>query len=216
MTVETRADLRPVAADEPFVYPLARHDRLDGHSFVKWQHLRWLSSDLCLMASFEVKGMARDLFDLAQTQSPVGTLPTDRALIARMLRCDPHHFEALCRHPFGPLRGWRPCVVDDGEVRLYHPVVLEQVQDAIERREQRALKNTEKAIRARRDRLIAALRDLGCVEDLLRDEVLIARMDDWLAANWKRRRDQAAYERVLIHASREGWLGPRRGLSSTR
>jgi hypothetical protein len=30
---------------------------------------------LRLMASFEVKGMARDLFDLAQTQSPMGTLP---------------------------------------------------------------------------------------------------------------------------------------------
>lgn len=216
MTAQTRADLHPVATEEPFVYPLSRHDRLDGHSFVKWQHLRWLSSALCLMGSFEVKGMARDLFDLAQTQSPVGTLPRDTALIARLLRADPHHFEALCRHPFGPLRGWRPCLVDDGEIRLYHPVVLEQVRDAIERREARALKNSEKAVAARRARLIQALRDLGCVEAMLADDVLIARMDDWLAENWKRRRDQTAYERVLIHAQREGWLGPRRGGSSAR
>lgn len=190
-----------------FRYPIGKADRLDGHSFVKWQHQRWLASAMHLMASYEVQGMARALFDLAQNQSPPGTLPQDRAIIARMLRIDLHHLDALCRHQHGPLNGWKACICDDGELRLYHAVVLEQVQDAFDRREAKALANNEKAIRARRDRMIIALRAMGCVEDMLRDEVLIRRLDDWMLANVKRRRDQPAYEKALTHAQREGWLG---------
>lgn len=203
--------LAPVTEDGPFVYPIPRHERLDGNSFVKWQHLRWLASDMHLMASFEVKGMARDLFDLAQTQSPPGTLPIDRAQVARLLRVDAVHFDGLCRQPYGPLRGWSPCVTDDGEGRLFHPVVLEQVRDAFDRREAKALANNAKAIAARRERMVAALRAMGCAEAMLADDVLIDRMDAWLAQNWKRRREAPAYQKVLDHAAREGWFGPRRG-----
>lgn len=206
----TAPHLSPVPDEGLFLYPIGKADRLDGHSFYKWQHLRWLSSDSHLMATYEVQGIARALFDLAQNQSPPGTLPQDRAILARMLRIEAHHLDALCRHQHGPLSGWKACICDDGELRLYHAVVLEQVQDAFDRREAKALANNEKANRARRDRMVIALRAMGCIEDMLRDEVLIARMDDWLVANWKRRRDQAAYERVMIHAQREGWLGPRR------
>ena len=199
--------LTVVSDDGPFLYPIPRHERLDGNSFVKWQHLRWLSSDMHLMASFEVKGMARDLFDLAQTQSPPGTLPQDHGHVARLLRVDAVHFSGLCRQPFGPLRGWLPCVTEDGEARLYHPVVLEQVRDAFDRREAKALANNAKAIAARRDRMVAALRSMGCDEEMLADEVLIDRMDNWLTANWKRRREAVAYQKALDHAARQGWLG---------
>lgn len=204
------AILSAVPDDGPFSYPIAKADRLDGHSFVKWHHQRWLASESHLMASYEVQGMARALYDLAQNQSPPGTLPQDRVIIARMLRVEPHHFDSLCRHTHGPLRGWALCVADDGEIRLFHPVVLEQVQDAFDRREAKALANNEKAIRARRDRMISALRAMGCQEDMLRDTVLIERMDNWLLEHCKRRRDQPAYERALTFAQREGWLGPRR------
>ena len=206
----TAPHLSPVPDDGLFLYPIAKADRLDGHSFVKWHHQRWLASDMCLMATFEVKGMCRDLFDLAQNQSPPGTLPQDKVLIARMLRCDPHAFEALCRQPFGPLRGWMPCLTDDGEVRLYHAVVLEQVQDAIDRREARVLANNQKAVKARQARLVTELRGMGCNEALLRDAVLIERMEAWLTDHWRARRGPAAYEQVLRVAGREGWFAPQR------
>ena len=198
--------LSPVPDEGLFQYPISSADRLDGNSFVKWQHLRWLSSSMHLMATYEVQGMARALFDLAQTQSPPGTLPQDKVEIARMLRTDPHHFETLCRHTHGPLRGWRTCITDQGELRLYHITVLEQVQDAFDRREAKALANNAKAIKARRERMIDGLRKIGCSEALLQDDVLIARMDDWLELNWRKRRDPIAYERVLVFAKTAGWV----------
>lgn len=201
------AHLQPVPAEGLPIYPIPRHERLDGNSFVKWQHLRWLASDMHLMATFEVKGMVRDLFDLAQTQSPPGTLPADRNQIARLLRCEPLHFEGLCRQTYGPMRGWHPCVTDDGEVRLFHAVVLEQVRDAFDRREAKALANNAKAVAARRDRLVTALRAMGCEAEMLADDVLMDRLNGWLDINWKRRRDTMAYQKALDHAAREGWLG---------
>lgn len=203
--------LAPVPDDGPFVYPIAKGDRLDGLSFVKWQHQRWLASDFFMMGTAECKGHARDLFDIAQMQSPPGTLSRDMAYLARLLRVDPAHFAELCKLRFGPLHGWMPCVTQDGEPRLWHRTVLEQVQDAFDRREAKTLANTRKAIDARRDRLVAALRAMGCVEEMLADEVLIERMDNWLSENWKRPRKPAAYETVLRHAQKEGWLGRRNG-----
>lgn len=208
----TAPHLSTIPDDGPFAYPIHKADRLDGHSFVKWQHQRWLASDMHLMASYEVQGMARALFDLAQNQSPPGTLPMDRVVVARMLRVDPHHFESLCRHAYGPLRGWQPCLIDDGELRLYHAVVLEQVQDAFDRREARAVANNTKAIKARQVRMISELRAMGCNEALLRDAVLIERMEAWLTDHWKARRGPSAYERVLGVAQREGWFAPQRGV----
>lgn len=207
----TQPHLTPVPDDGPFVYPIAKADRLDGLSFVKWQHQRWLASDMFMMATAECKGHARDLFDIAQTQSPPGTLPRDMAYLARLLRCDLQHFEGLCKQRFGPLHGWMPCITQEGELRLWHRTVLEQVQDAFDRREAKALANTRKAIDARRDRLVSALRAMGCVEDMLADDVLIERMDTWLSEHWKKPRKPAAYEAVLRHAQKEGWLGRRNG-----
>ena len=199
--------LKSVPDDGPFQYPIARNERLDGQTFVKWWHHRWLASDLCLMASFEVKGMARDLFDLAQTQSPMGTLPRDRAVVARLLRVDVRHFEGLCRLDYSPMSGWQPCVTDDGEIRLYHPVVLEQVQDALNRREAWLASKTGAAVRERRRRLIAALREMGVSAEVVADDALIERMDQWLVDNWKTKRGAEAYHKVMV-AAREGlWFG---------
>lgn len=199
--------LAPVPDDGPFLYPIARSERLDGQTFVKWWHHRWLASELCVMASFEVKGMARDLFDLAQTQSPMGTLPPDRAVIARLLRVDTHHFENLCRQKFSPMSGWQPCITDDGESRLYHATVLEQVQDALSRREAWLASKTGAAVRERRRRLVAALREMGVSAEACADDALIERMDTWLVENWKTKRGAEAYHRVMV-AAREGmWFG---------
>lgn len=203
----TAPHLQPVPDDGPFPYPISRGERLDGQTFVKWWHHRWLASDLCLMASFEVKGMARDLFDLAQTQSPMGTLPRDKSVVARLLRVDVQHFASLCRHDYGPMSGWQPCITDDGEMRLYHPVVLEQVQDALNRREAWLASKSAAAVREQRRRLIAALRQLGVEARVVADESLIERMDDWLVENWKAKRGPKAYHAVMVEAMERGWFG---------
>lgn len=198
--------LSAVPDDGPFVYPIDRSERLDGQTFVKWWHHRWLASEMRLMASFEVKGMVRDLFDLAQTQSPMGTLPRSLAIVARMLLVDERHFEGLCRHLYGPMNGWLPCVTLDGELRLYHPVVLEQVQDALERRASWLASKSAAAVREQRRRLVAALRELKVDARVVADEALIERMDDWLVENWKAKRSPKAYHAVLIEAMDRGWF----------
>lgn len=201
--------LTVVSGTDVPVYPIGRGDRLDGQTFVKWWHHRWLASDMCLMATFEVKGMARDLFDLAQTQSPMGTLPRQPAVIARLLRVDAQHFEGLCRHALGPLNGWLPCVTGDGEQRLYHPVVLEQVEDALARREVWLATKSAAAIRERQRRLVAALRAMQVSAAICADQALIERMDQWLVDNWKAKRTPESYHRVMAAAAAGGWFGGR-------
>lgn len=201
--------LKPVPNDLP-VYPVARGVRLDGHSFVKWQHLRWLSSRSFRLCSWEVQGMARALFDLCQLESPVGTLPDDDAELAQMLRVDVRRMAELRRMEFGPLRNWRPCLAD-GEVRLMHDVVLAQVQDAIERREIHELSKEDKATYQRLKRLREALRGMGLSDDVLSDDRLIGRMDDWLKQACKGNRKANHYEAALMHAVAQGWCeGPMR------
>lgn len=186
-------------------YPIAADERLDAHAFVKWMHHRWMSSRTFKLASWEVQGMARALFDMSQSESPVGTLPNDDAELAFMLRVSEARLQELRRQELGPLRGWKRCLCGN-EVRLMHKVVLEQVQDALERRDTRALSAEGKAEYARIKRLREALKGFGVHDAVLADDVLISRMDEWLKENRKGRRNPAAYEAVMNHAARLGWF----------
>lgn len=187
-------------------YPLTSAVRLTAHYFTVWWHDRWLSSDLCLLGSFEVKGVARDLFDWSQKQSPIGTLPDDDVLLARLLRIDLAHWRDLRARTLGPLHGWVRCRTDRG-VRLMHPVVTEVVMAAVDRREQREASNADKAVYARLKRLREGLIALGCSADLIRDDVLIERMDQWLLQTCKGQRREPVYARALEHAIAQGWVG---------
>lgn len=201
--------LKLVVADDLPEYPIARAVRLDGNSFVKWQHLRWLSSKTARRASWEVKGMARELFDLAQMQSPIGTLPDDDDDLADMLRVSVSRMRELRAMEFGPLRNWVPCM-SEGERRLMHPVVLDQVLDVLERREVHELSKEDKATYQRLKRLGQALEKLGCDKAVVADDVLISRMDQWLQAHCKGNRKTQHYEAALVHAAKSGWLAPPR------
>lgn len=197
--------LRPIDDDGIPAYPISRDQRLDGHSFVKWQHVRWLSSRTYRLCTWEVQGMARALFDLAQLEAPVGTLPYDDAELALMLRVDTRRVGELRKMEFGPLRGWVPCM-SDGELRLMHPVVLSQVQDALERREIHELSKEEKATYQRIKRLREGLKKLGLDDAVVADDVLIGRMDEWLKQTCKGSRKQRNYEAVLLHAMEQRWV----------
>lgn len=200
----TRAPaLQVVTTDDLPEYPISRDVRIDVHYFVKWQHNRWLGSSMCIGASYEAKGMARDLFDMAQNQSPIGTLPDDDVLLSRMLHVDLLHWQNLRKQQFGPMHGWTRCLAD-GEVRLMHRVVLEQVQDALFRREIRELSKEEGAERKRLQRLRDGLVKLGCAPAVVDDGILMGRIDGWLTANWKTKRGQMAYAAAFVEAQQQG------------
>ncbi|MPL79253.1 hypothetical protein SDC9_25129 [bioreactor metagenome] len=196
---------RLVQMDELEEYPIGRDERLDAHSFVKWWHHRWLSSRTFRLASWETQGMARALFDMSQTESPIGTLPDDDDELAVMLRVERRRIGELRRAEFGPFRGWRRCRCGD-EVRLMHPVVLEQVRDALDRREAREMSREAAAVRKRRERLRDGLGKLGLSDAILGSDLLIERMDEWMLANVRGRRDGQSYGAALLHARRERWL----------
>lgn len=180
--------------------------RLENHFFVAWHFSRWLNSAMHLCATYEVQGVARALFDIAQMQSPTGTLPDDDVQLSRLLRLDIIRWRELRAMDFGPLRGWFRVRCGD-RVRLAHPVVIEVLQDALARREERERAAGERAVAMRLKRLREGLRALGVNDRTLDDTVLIERMDKWLLDHVSGQRRVSAYERVLMVAKQEGWFG---------
>ena len=190
------------------VYEISAEERLDGNSFVKWHTSRWLASKTFKLMTWDMQGMARALFDMCQTETPVGTLPDDDDELAFMLRVDVRRIVELRRMEFGPLRNWTRCLCGNS-VRLMHPVVLEQVRDALERRQIKALSDQEKAVAMRLERLRKGLLAEDWPKDAVRDDVLIGRMDEWLLQHRKGRRGRDAYRAVILEAMRLKWItGP--------
>lgn len=188
-------------------YGLPRDFRMPTHYFMAWHHHRWLNSTLHLMASYEVQGIAVALFSLAQEQAPMGTLPDDDAVIARLLRMDLARWQDLRRAAVPPLWRWYR-VTCAGEVRWAHPVVLEVLLAAKERREVRDLSKDDQAERRRVDRLRLRLGEIGVSQTILGDRVVIETMDEWLVTHCKGRRVDMWLRRVLEWATREGVLVP--------
>ena len=192
-------------------YPVERDERLEGHYFTKFWHDRWLNSQLHLTATLEVQACALNLFFLSQKQTPVGTLPDDDTILAKLLRIDFVLWRDLRDRQINPLHGWSPCRCGE-ELRLAHPVVTEVVLDATARREVREASNSQKAVYQRLRRLREALGNLGCSRDVLGDDFLIKRLDEWLLQHCPGRRTHSAYGRALQHAAADGWLSKRGNL----
>lgn len=186
-------------------YPIGRDERLDGQSFVKWNTSRWLASKTFKLMSWENQGMARALFDMCQSETPVGTLPDDDDELAFMLRVDVRRLRDLRATDFGPLRNWYRCLCGN-EVRLAHPVVIEVVRDALDRRALAQLSKEEKAVAVRMDRLRKAMDAQGLSREVIADETLMQRMDEWLQTNHKGNRTRAAYRSVILHAVQSRWF----------
>lgn len=200
----TATHIRPVPADLP-VYPIGAQDRLDGNSFVKWNSARWMASRTAKLMSWDQQGMHRYLFDACQMETPVGTLPDDDRELAAMLRTDAARIREIRGMEFGALRNWRPCLCD-GQVRLMHHVVLEQVQDALDRRAMAKLSEDARAQAVRLDRLRKALSEQGLSKAVLADDVLVERMDAWLRDAHRGRRTAAVYRSALLHAVQHRWF----------
>jgi hypothetical protein len=206
------AHLRPVDSDLPD-YPDELCDpRLTADFFTAFWHDRWLSSRLHLKASMTVQGMALNLFFLSRKQNPVGSLPSDQDMIARLLRVDLAEWRGAMAQDITPLHNWSRYQYGD-EVVLGHPVVIEVARDALDRREARKLSNEAKAVQQRQARLVDVLRGepFRCQPALLDDAVLVRRLDEWLQEHHRgqRRMPQFAHsvQRALGHATKQGWIG---------
>lgn len=174
---ERGAQVSLVDTDDLPEYPLGPDDRLDSHYFITWERRRWLMSDMRLKATPECRALYFDLICISYDHAPIGTLPDDTEILARLLMVDRSHFEALCRLEYGPLHKWERCLCL-GEVRLMHPFILRTLVDAISRKEDNRAK-TEAANRAKR---LQRLRGMvaGLHAELAKNDAAIAWMDEWL------------------------------------
>jgi hypothetical protein len=140
--------LQPVAADTLPVYPIEVGERLESHYFVELHYQRWLTSDTRLLADLDVRSVILDLYFLSQTQSPVGTLPNNHKLLAKLVGVSREVFEGLCERDIGPLHNWSLCLCD-GVQRLHHPVVTEIALKAVNSKKRNAAANANDRERKR-------------------------------------------------------------------
>jgi hypothetical protein len=192
--------LRPVDPLDLPDYPDALRDpSLTSDYFTKFWHDRWLSSRAHLCASMTVQGAMLNLFFYARKQTPVGSLPSDHAVLARLLRVSETQWLTMMDEPITPLHHWTEYQFG-GEIVLGHPVVIEVALDALDRREARKASNEERAVRERRRRLVALMRELNCSEAVCKDDRLVGWLDDWLQENHRGRRQRPQIDASLGRA----------------
>ena len=170
--------LQVLAGGEMEQYPLSVDDRLDSHYFMAWERRRWLNSDMRLRGTPECRALFFDLINIAYDQAPVGTLPDDRDLLAKMLLVDSSHFQQLCRLEYGPLHKWRR-VQCGAEIRLAHPMVLRSLQEAIARRDDNRAKNDAANLAKRLQRLRITL--MAYNKDIGGNDAAVRWIDEWLS-----------------------------------
>ena len=183
-------------AADLFVYPIPATERLESHSFVAFKFRRWRRSEFRGLADLEVKCIGLELFFAAQDESPVGTLPVSPRLLARAVGVSAEVWEDLCNRPVSPLYHWDQCVCDNGEVRLYHPVVLEVAQEALGRRADHLEKRETDKERHRLKNLPAQIIRAGGTKHMADDEAYVIRLDQFLLEHYgtKQRRPNVVRE----------------------
>lgn len=161
-------------------YPLSADDRMDSHFFMPWERRRWLNSDMRLKGTPECRAFYFDLINIACDQAPIGTLPDDPDVLAKLLHVDPSHFRALIRLEFGPLHKWRRCGCD-GEVRLFHPFVLRMLLDNFARKEDNRARTEAANAKKRIQRLRETM--AGYQPQLAKNDAAVRWIDEWLNEN---------------------------------
>ena len=174
MTPDRRPQL--VETEDLPEYPFGAEDRLDSHYFITWERRRWLNSAMRLKGTPECRALHFDLICICYDQQPMGTLPDDMDLLAKLLMVERGHFEALCQLPYGPLHNWSR-VRCDGEVRLMHRFVYHTLTEALARREDNRARMEAANASKRRQRLRTTL--AGYSKDLAQNDAAVRWIDEW-------------------------------------
>lgn len=160
-------------------YPIPPGTRLESHYYITWQHRRFQSSRFCVMADPDVGWYGFILFNIAQEEDPVGTLPNDFPLLARLLRMGLDQFQALMKRDITPLYNWEP-VRCGGSVRLAHPTVTEIATRALGLRDKAIADRAEGRMRKRLRGIQQALEALPHGKVILRQPGATERISDWI------------------------------------
>lgn len=187
--------LQPISTDDLPEYPLGTEDRLDSHYFMAWERRRWLNSDMRLKGTPECRALYFDLINISYDQTPVGTVPQDLEILAKLLLMDPGHFRALCKLDYGPLHKWTPCICEGGEVRLMHPMVLRTLTEALSRKEDNRAKHEAANAAKRLQRLRSTV--AGYHAELAKNDAAIRWMDEWLVQEGCEYRNTTWVERAM-------------------
>lgn len=186
--------MRPVDPDKLPEYPLDGSERLESHWFMPWERRRWLNSDMRLHGTPESRAHYFDLICISYDHQPIGTLPKDLDLLARLLFVDARMFRAMCALPYGPLHKWELCRCGS-EVRFMHPRIVETLVEAISRKEDNRAKtdaaNKSKALQRVRSKLSAIDVHLAANDDAVRW------IDGWFERQSVKRRDDAQYRAAM-------------------
>ncbi|MBU3000435.1 hypothetical protein KO491_11375 [Roseovarius nubinhibens] len=210
-------NLQVFDASELPEYPIPAECRLDSHYFMQFNHDRYDRSEFRRKAyrDPEVGFFGMELFFKSHGETPLGTLPADDDSLAFLLGLPLDRWKSLKERPFNPLYNWRPVRCDNGAIRLAHPVVQEVMEAALRGHQEHKASNENKAVYARRKRLIEALRECGCGDELCSDDLAVGWLDDWLLKHHMGQRRmpqlQSSIARALRAAATEGILGRTRG-----
>lgn len=191
-------NLRPVETAELFEYPIGIEDRLDGHYFLTWRFHDWMTSDFRLLSDLEVRAVGFDLFNVAQTQSPVGTLPDDHRILSRLVGLTLDKWNDLCAREVSPLYKWEPCLCAGGVVRLYHPRVLQTVKAALGLRDDKLQKREDERARKRMEALPDQIIRAGGSSAMAKDGDLLIRLDAFLMEHFPSRQRRPAFLRTAL------------------
>ncbi|MEX5599140.1 hypothetical protein [Pseudophaeobacter sp. C1-32P7] len=179
----TANHLQPVDVGGLPEYPIEAGERLESHYFVEFHYQRWLTSDTRLLADLEVRSVFLDLVFLSQTQSPVGTLPTNPKLLAKLVGVSQEVFDGLCGREVGPLHGWSLCLCD-GVQRLHHRVVLELALKAVTSKKRNAAANANERLRKRFASIRKSLGDIPGGARFAESQSMVERISEWIEAEY--------------------------------
>lgn len=165
-------------------YPIPKGERLESHYFFEFHYHRWLSSDTRLLADLDVRGVFLDLVCISQDQSPVGTLPENPRLLAKLVGITQEEFERLCHREISPLHKWEPCMCGD-ERRLHHPVVTELAVKAFTSKTKNAQSKAEDRERKRLKGIATILRSsIEGGQYVAKSDERIEAINDWIKAEY--------------------------------
>lgn len=177
---EHAKSIRLVDAEDVFDYPIPSSERLESHSWFPLHFRRWLKSEFRNLADPDVRSAAIDLFCQAQDEAPVGTLPMDERLLAKLAGLTLEEWRRLADKTIGPLYGWEMCRCDNGQARFYHQTILDVTKEKLGMREDHLEKMEAERERKRLKALPEKIVRAGGSTRMAEDAAFILQFDQFI------------------------------------